>query len=97
MAAIDHPLCSTCFLLLNLFEDPCAQLLGLVPDSNSWRVATTGGVPDCSPGLLSHPSIMTIAAEDKRRKQQQESKARQPGKDFLSQEQKEKKRLEQYR
>jgi hypothetical protein len=31
----DHPLCSTCFLLLDLFDDHCAQLPGL-RDSNFW-------------------------------------------------------------
>jgi hypothetical protein len=43
-----------------------------------------------------HPSIMTVAAKDKRHKQQKESKVRRPSKDVLSQEQKEQNRCQQY-
>jgi hypothetical protein len=67
------------------------------PGIQTTGVATTGGVPDHSTGLPFHPWIMTVAANEKRRKQQQESLARCRGKEVLSQEQKEAKRLEQYR
>ncbi len=54
------------------------------PGIQTTGVATTGGVPDHSTGLPFHPWIMTVAANEKRRKQQQESLARCRGKEVLS-------------